>query len=76
MAVVLDFTTGAAALASVIEAEFAEMPGMRLTEAQVRRLWHLSRSDCESVLQLLVEAGRLVRDPGGQYARAGTALKG
>jgi hypothetical protein len=54
-------------LARVIDAEFREMPGMRLTEAQVRRLWHLSHDECGAVLEHLVNCGQLLRDPSGRY---------
>jgi hypothetical protein len=58
-------------LVSVIESEFAEMPGMRLTFGQVRRLWNLSTEDCARVLADLVAAGRLARDEEGRYFRKG-----
>ena len=53
----------------LIDAEFDEMPGMRLTEAQVRRLWNVSPPECEQALEHLCEAQRLVRDRGGRYFR-------
>jgi hypothetical protein len=53
----------------VIDAEFEEMPGMRLTEPQVRRLWNLSIHDAEVVLGHLCRMGRLVRDETGRYFR-------
>lgn len=51
----------------VIDAEFREMPGMRLTPSQVRRLWNLSEGECEAVLDRLLRAGQLIRDPTGRY---------
>ncbi|HVL66950.1 MAG TPA: hypothetical protein VM364_06775 [Vicinamibacterales bacterium] len=54
-------------IATLIHAEFREMPGMRLTEAQIRRLWHLTESECGAVLEHLVDGGRLVRDASGRY---------
>lgn len=54
-------------LARLIDAEFREMPGMRLTEAQVRRLWHLSHDECGAVLEYLVHRGQLLRDASGRY---------
>ena len=62
--------------AAAIEAEFAKMPGMRLTEAQARRFFGVSASDCLAALLLLVEAGRLVRDPEGPYAWPGPRCRG
>ena len=54
-------------IARLIDAQFQEMPGMRLTEAQARRLWNLSQQDCAGALDHLREAGRLVRDHSGRY---------
>jgi hypothetical protein len=56
-------------IARLIDAEFDEMPGMRLTTAQVRRLWNLSERECQQVLHHLCEAGFLVRDRLGRYVR-------
>ena len=55
----------------VIESEFKEMPGMRLTFAQVRRLWNLSAEDAARMLGTLVADGRLTRDDAGRYCRCG-----
>lgn len=57
-------------LAWLIDAEYHEMPGMRLTFAQVRRLWNLSTDDCGCVLNYLLSTGRLVRDNGDRFCRA------
>jgi len=57
------------ALAALISAEFNEMPGMRLTFAQARRLWNLPADECRRVLDALVAAERLVRDEDGRYCR-------
>ncbi len=54
-------------IANLIDAEFHEMPGMRLTGAQARRLWNLAPGDCEEALGYLCESGQLVRDPSGRY---------
>ena len=53
----------------LIDAEFDEMPGMRLTDAQARRLWNVSPAECEQALHHLCEAQRLVRDRVGRYFR-------
>ena len=53
----------------LIDAEFDEMPGMRLTDAQVRRLWNASHTECEEALRHLCEAQRLGRDRVGRYFR-------
>jgi hypothetical protein len=53
-----------------IGAEFAEMPGLRLTLSQASRLFNLERSRCERVLVRLVNAGTLSMDAGA-FVRAG-----
>ena len=64
-----DVVPSVADIMRVIDAEFEEMPGMRLTEAQVRRLWNLSFQDAEVVLGHMCRVGRLVRDETGRYFR-------
>jgi hypothetical protein len=49
--------------------EFNEMPGMRLTRAQCRRLWHLTMSQCDHVLRELIDCGFLVEVPTGHLRR-------
>ena len=56
-------------IARLIDAEFDEMPGMRLTRAQVRRLWNLTEHECQEVLDHLCDAGFLVCDQMGRYFR-------
>ena len=58
-------------LALVIESEFREMPGMRLTLAQVRRLWNLSAEDAAKTMSNLIAEGRLTCDATGRYCRCG-----
>lgn len=41
--------------------EFSEMPGLRLTQAQARRLWGLDEETCTRILDLLVETKFLCR---------------
>ncbi len=57
------------ALARLIDAEFEEMPGMRLTEGQIRRLWSMTGAECQQALEYLCELGILIRDPAGRYMR-------
>jgi hypothetical protein len=52
-----------------IRAEFVEMPGMRLTTAQVERLAGENRAICQSVLDDLVRAGFLCASENGSYGR-------
>jgi len=50
--------------------EFMEMPGLRLTVSQARKLWNLDATLCESLLSSLVEARFLVRLQDGAFVRA------
>ena len=50
------------ALAQRVRAEFAEMPGMRLTAAQARRLFGLRSDVADRVLATLVQQRLLVCD--------------
>jgi hypothetical protein len=59
-------------LAWLIEAEYREMPGMRLTFAQVRRLWNLPADKCARVLDYLVHAGVLVQDDDERFCLPST----
>jgi hypothetical protein len=52
-----------------VQCEFLEMPGLRLTEAQARRLWDLAGSECARVLATLVETGFLFRTRDGAFMR-------
>ena len=52
-----------------VRREFMEMPGLRLTEAQARRLWALDSSQCREALDNLIESGFLVRTPEGAVIR-------
>jgi hypothetical protein len=52
-----------------VRGEFLEMPGLRLTEAQARRLWGLDASSCEALLGALVDANFLFRTRDGAFMR-------
>jgi hypothetical protein len=52
-----------------VQSEFLEMPGLRLTEPQVRRLSGLDPSYCAAVLTVLVDAGFLARTKDGFFMR-------
>ena len=52
-----------------IQGEFLEMPGLRLTEPQARRLWALEPSLCSAVLTELIDDGFLLRTPEGAFVR-------
>jgi hypothetical protein len=49
-------------LVARIEAEFREMPGLRLTLGQASRLFDIDLNRCERILVALVRAGRLATD--------------
>jgi hypothetical protein len=53
-----------------IQCEYEEMPGLKLTEAQARRLWALDDDTCRLVLATLLERRFLRRTPTGMYVRA------
>jgi hypothetical protein len=57
-----------------IRAEFAEMPGLKLTLPQASRLFNLEPIRCETVLGGLVREGELSID-GATFVRAGTGRK-
>jgi len=52
-----------------IRGEFLEMPGLRLTAQQARRLWRLDESACNAVLGALVDAQFLARTRDGAFIR-------
>ncbi len=52
-----------------VQGEFLEMPGLRLTEPQARRLWALEPSLCSAVLTELVDDGFLLRTREGAFVR-------
>ena len=63
-------TPGMAALLMRVRSEYVEMPGLKLTEAQARRLWALDGNTCRVVLATLIERDFLKRSPNGHYVRA------
>lgn len=59
--------------AELIQMEYAEMPGLKLTFWQARRLWNLSDELCERALAALTGSGFLTQTADGAYIRRGTA---
>jgi hypothetical protein len=57
------------ALLARIRGEFREMPGMRVTPAQARRLWSLDPAACTAALESLMGSGFLTRDASGRYMK-------
>ena len=49
------------------EAEYLEMPGLKLTAQQASRLWHLDAAASARLLASMVEAGFLHRAKDGGY---------
>jgi hypothetical protein len=56
-------------VAQRIRGEFLEMPGLRLTLDQARRLWRLDEHACEAVLGALVDARFLAKTRDGAFIR-------
>ena len=52
-----------------IREDFAEMPGMRLTRAQFRRLWNLTDSESNQLVCRLIASGFLSVDACGRIGR-------
>lgn len=52
-----------------VTSEFLDMPGLRLTEAQARRLWGLDQASCSALLGALVDAKFLLKTRDGAFMR-------
>jgi len=52
-----------------IQAEYVEMPGLKLTAAQAQRLWGFDRESCDRWLACLVTSGFLARTRDGAFVR-------
>ena len=52
-----------------VQGEFLEMPGLRVTEAQARRLWGLDAATCSALLGALIDARFLFRARDGAFMR-------
>jgi hypothetical protein len=52
-----------------VRGEFLEMPGLRLTPQQAKRLWRLDETSCEAVLGALVDARFLAKTRDGAFVR-------
>lgn len=53
-----------------VREEFLEMPGLRVTPVQARRLWGLDGDRCDEVIAALVAAAFLKWTAGGAVTRA------
>ena len=58
-------------LCTRIQAEFREMPGLKLTLPQASRLFSIDPPRCERVLGVLVDAGHLATDGKAFASRGG-----
>jgi hypothetical protein len=52
-----------------VRGEYLEMPGLRLTPEQARRLWRLDKRSCDAVLGVLVADQFLARTADGAFVR-------
>jgi hypothetical protein len=59
-----------------VQGEFLEMPGLRLSEPQARRLWGLEAEHCAALLGALVDAKFLFRTRDGAFIRVEGATPG
>jgi hypothetical protein len=57
-----------------VQGEYLEMPGLRLTHAQARRLWGLDAASCEALLTALVDANFLFQTRDGAFMRVEHAM--
>jgi hypothetical protein len=57
-----------------VQGEFLEMPGLRVTVAQARRLWGLDAASCDALLGTLVDAKFLFRTRDGAFMRVESAV--
>ena len=64
-----DTSRGVQDLVRRVRGEFLEMPGLRLTMQQARRLWRLDETVCDAVLATLVDAHFLARTSDGALVR-------
>jgi hypothetical protein len=52
-----------------VQAEFLEMPGLRLTKSQAQRLWGLDTVSCDALLNALIDAKFLFQARDGAFMR-------
>ena len=67
-------SSGTEGLLLRVRGEFAEMPGLRLTEAQACRLWGVDRATCATMLTELIDAKFLFRTRDGAYMRVDSGV--
>ena len=52
-----------------IRVEYIEMPDLKLTRVQARRLWNLTQEACDVALAILVRTGFLGQTTDGKFMR-------
>jgi hypothetical protein len=52
-----------------MQTEWIEMPRLKITRRQARRLWNLSEDACDTAFATLIRKGFLVQAPDGAYVR-------
>lgn len=57
-------------LTRLVQAEYAEMPGLSITLVQAQRLWDVDQETCRLVFDRLIARGILRRTKQGRYIRA------
>jgi hypothetical protein len=55
----------------LVQAEYRESPGLRLTKRQVRRFWNLDDDTCDALLEELEASQFLRRGHDERYVRTG-----
>lgn len=55
--------------AQLVRAEYAEMPGLNLTERQIQRVWNLDAAICEAVIASLISDRFLKQTRPDAYVR-------
>jgi hypothetical protein len=58
-----------------VRGEFLEMPGLRVTPAQARRLWGLDDASCSALLATLLETEFLFQTQDGAYVALPSARR-
>lgn len=60
---------------TLIRMGYREMPGLKLTACQARRLFDLPAEPCEAALEALVQAGFLGRSRDGAFVRRSDGVR-
>jgi len=53
--------------AQLVRAEYGEMPGLKLTDRQIQRLWSLDTALCDAVIASLISGRFLQQTRGDVY---------